>query len=42
MKHEARESFLLWEGYVFDFLKEMVDFCVSAVNILTQIFLKFR
>ncbi|CAH2013360.1 unnamed protein product [Acanthoscelides obtectus] len=30
------------EGYVFDFQKEIVEYCISDVEILTQACLKFR
>ncbi|CAH1980933.1 unnamed protein product [Acanthoscelides obtectus] len=48
LKEDAREKLLKWhgerqaEGYVFDFQKEIVEYCISDVEILTQACLKFR
>ncbi|CAH2012950.1 unnamed protein product, partial [Acanthoscelides obtectus] len=48
LKEDTREKLLKWhgkrqaEGYVFDFQKEIVEYCISDVEILTQACLKFR
>lgn len=46
MKVEAREEFMEWydehKNSVFDFRKEIVEYCVSDVEILTQACIKFR
>ena len=46
MKPAAREEFVKWyaehQSEVFDFRKELVEYCVSDVEILTQACLKFR
>ena len=46
MGNEEREEYLSWlkskENCVFDFMKEMLDYCQSDVDILRQACLKFR
>lgn len=46
MKEEAREMFLKWYGenknYEFDMQKEIVEYCISDVEILAAACLKFR
>ncbi|KAL9977373.1 hypothetical protein ACROYT_G014765 [Oculina patagonica] len=48
MKTEDRQKFLQWyddrvnENYVFDFKKEIVEYCRSDVDILRRCMLKFR
>lgn len=48
MKSNEREQFLKWynehvnNDYVFDFKKELIDYCRSDVDILRRSMLKFR
>ena len=48
MKHSARKEFLKWyqervaENYVFDFKKELREYCRSDVDILRRSMIKFR
>lgn len=48
LKGEARKNLLKWysekveENYIFDFQKEIVEYCISDVEILTKACLKFR
>ena len=48
MKTQEREKFLQWyddrvnENYVFDFKKEIIEYCRSDVDILRRCMLKFR
>ena len=48
MKSDERESFLKWYGkrvnnnYVFDFQKEIIEYCRSEVDIVRRSLLKFR
>ncbi|CAH1106576.1 unnamed protein product [Psylliodes chrysocephalus] len=48
LKEENRKNLLEWhskriaENYVFDFQKEIISYCMSDVDILTQACLKFR
>ncbi|XP_072380511.1 uncharacterized protein [Diabrotica undecimpunctata] len=48
LKKDARDKLINWHtakvanGYVFDFQKEIVDYCISDVMILTQACLTFR
>ena len=48
MKTEDRQKFLQWyddrvnENYVFDFKKELIEYCKSDVDILRRCILKFR
>ncbi|KAG5866515.1 hypothetical protein JTB14_016369 [Gonioctena quinquepunctata] len=45
---DPRKQLIEWhkklseKGYVFDFQKELVEYCVSDVNILSRVCLKFR
>ncbi|XP_050512049.1 uncharacterized protein LOC126888071 [Diabrotica virgifera virgifera] len=48
LKDDARDKLIAWhaervdEGYVFDFQKEIVEYCISDVEILTKACLTFR